>query len=292
MTMHPYASPAYAQAFGQGYTPVYLPQAQACVLKRPITSCGHFDAMGCYPLMPVAPAVSFAEDFALLREFGCVSLVLVADPFFHPATDVLAREFDLARPFKEHFLHDFSLPRDFSKHHRHEVSKANAQCDVRIISLTEYLHEWCVLYDRLVQRQNIGGLQAFARDYFVALAAMNPLMVGAFVGEELVCAHLGFEWQGYAYSHLGASNEVGYRVQAAYAVYAFMLDHYAAQGVRCFDLGGGAGVAEASQGLSFFKRGFSNRSAMSLLCGKILDAGVYDALSTGKRTEFFPAYRA
>jgi lipid II:glycine glycyltransferase (peptidoglycan interpeptide bridge formation enzyme) len=123
---------------------------------------------------------------------------------------------------------------------------------------------------------------------------MNGLVtVGAFVGEDLVSAHLWLRHEHRIYSHLAASNESGYAIGAAYAVHDHALRFFSAHGGRIVDLGGTGGTRDARDGLESFKRGFSNRSVQNWLCGKIIDAQAYNALcrQLGRTDDFFPAYR-
>lgn len=288
---HPYATAAYAKAFGPEYTPVHLEEAQTHILSRAIPGTAHSDAMGCYPLTPIAEEADLEADFSGLRERGLVSLVCVTDPFFRPPLAALEAAFDAARPYKEHFLHDFSQPRDYSKHHRYEVKRGNADCETKIVPYTEYIAEWCVLYDALIARHGIKGVQAFSRDYFEALASLKPLMVAAFTGGKMVSAHVWFTYKCYSYSHLAASTEEGYKLRGAYAVMDASLAHFAESGIKIVDLGAGAGVSSASAGLTAFKEGFSNARAQCYLCSKVLEVETYGHLSADKETAFFPAYR-
>ena len=289
---HPYASEAYARAFPPAYTPVYLEQAKSWALKRPIAGTPYFDAMGCYPLTPIAENADLAQDFDKLRAQGLVSLVLVTDPFFSPDPAVLQSAFDLAVPYKEHYLNDFSLPGVYdSKNHHYKVRRALKSCEVKKIELRDYLDEWCALYDALIVKHDMRGIQAFSRDYFEKLCALEPVAVGAFANGALISCQLWLAHEGYVYSHLVASNEEGYRIRAAYAVYDFSLRYFKERGAKAVDLGSGAGVSESSGGLAMLKKGFSTKTAPCYLCGKILNPDIYAALSANKKTAFFPAYR-
>lgn len=288
---HPYASLAYAQSFGAPFAPLALPGQGIHLLRRPIPGTDKFDAMASYPLLPLAENADLTADFAALKAQAIVSLVAVIDPFFHPSPEMLARQFTVANPFKEHFIQRFDREQVYSKHHRYMVRRSLKSVEMRVIDLAEHLDAWCSLYDALVAKHNITGIQAFPRSYFEALCNLSPITFGAFVEGELVGAHICFEYQGYGYSHLGASSELGYKLGATYGLYDFMLTHFKERGAKAFDLGGGAGAVSASAGLTFFKQGFSNDSVMCYLCGKIIDEAAYQALSAGKETRFFPAYR-
>ena len=135
------------------------------------------------------------------------------------------------------------------------------------------------------------GIQAFPKSYFADICALEPMTVGAFHEGELISAHIWFRHGNHAYSHLAASNEKGYKLRGSYAVYDFSIAYLRDQGVKIIDLGGGAGN-EASAGLTFLKKGFSNDSVMCYLNGKILDEEKYAQLSVDKPNTYFPAYRA
>lgn len=286
---HPYASLAYAQAFLPDYSPIYLSQLSAHVLKRAIPQTAYEDAMGVYPRTPLPCDADFLPAFEALREQGMISLVLVTDSIVRPPESSLRAAFDHVVAYKDHYLHDFSKQRDYSRHHHYEVRRAHKLCNTRILDLHEHMEAWCALYDRLIVKHSITGIQAFNRDYFSAIASMKPLMVGAFVDDALVSAHIWFIHEGIAYSHLAASSEMGYRTGAAYAVYDRSFDYFETQGMTHADLGGGAGSDSASSGLVRLKQGFSNDIVLCYVCGKILNNDIYRRL--GGNANYFPAYR-
>jgi hypothetical protein len=289
---HPYASLAYAQAFGAGYEPIYLPGMDLHVLKRPIEGTPHFDAMGPYPVSPITSVDRAGGDFAILAAHQIVSLVLVIDPMRGPAPLAMAEVFDQVTPFKGHFVREPGLDQPYSRHHRAEVRRAYRVCETRIVRLADYLDDWSSLYEALSLKHQIGGIQAFDSQYFNNLAKLEPFMVAAFIDGALVSAHIWICHDGYAYSHLAASSAEGYRQSAAYAVYDHSFRHFADQGVGMVNLGGGAGIAAPSQGLTYLKQGFSTGTLPCYLCGKIIDPAVYAMLSKDRQIGFFPAYRA
>jgi hypothetical protein len=289
---HPYASLAYAQAFGAGYEPIYLPGMDLHVLKRPIAGTPYFDAMGPYPLSPVTSVDRAGDDFAVLSANQVVSLVLVIDPMRAPPVEAMAKAFDQVTYFKDHFVREPGLDRPYSEHHRAKVRRAYRACETRIVRLTDHLEEWSSLYAALSLKHQISGIQAFDRQYFADLAKLEPLMVAAFIEGALVSAHIWIRDKDHAYAHLAASSPEGYRQSAAYAVYDHSFRYLADQGVRLVNLGGGAGTAAPSQGLTYLKQGFSTGTLQCYLCGQIIEAEIYNMLSKGCRAEFFPAYRS
>jgi len=292
---HPYASREYALAFADVARPLYLEEAGLWVLCRSIPGTDLEDSMGCYPVSPIDPAADWESAFGRLEAARIQSLVLVSDVLTQPAEADLREIFDPVVAFKTHHLVDFSCgDLKVSKHHRQGVRRARRACETRTIALENHMDAWCGLYEGLVAHRRIRGIQVFSQAHFEALADMNDLVtVGAFVGEDLVSAHLWLRHEHRVYSHLAASNENGYAVGAAYAVHDHALRLFAEQGARIVDLGGTGGTGDTRDGLESFKRGFSNRSERNWLCGKIIDTRGYDALCTrlGRTDDFFPAYR-
>jgi hypothetical protein len=94
-----------------------------------------------------------------------------------------------------------------------------------------------------------------------------------------------------AYYHLGASSDEGYKLQSSYAAFWASIAFFRGQ-VDVLSLGAGAGVTnDGTDGLSRFKRGWSNGTLRTYLCGKVLNQQRYEELSQGKSSDFFPAYR-
>ncbi len=292
MKPHPYASHDYAKAFAQSLEFIFLEEAKIFVVKRPIPGTSFYDAVGCYPLSPISETGNLGKDFIKLKEHNIISLVLVTDPFFSPAQDQLRDFFDHVVKFKEHYLCDLSGNNEYSSHHRYEIRKALKSLEVRKIDFKDYIVEWNKLYQNLIDKHGIKGVQAFSKEYFLELQNINPLMFGAFSDGTLVSAHLWFEHSDYAYSHLAASNEIGYKLSAAYPLIDASLKYFRESGVKMVDLGGDSGTTDLKGKLAFFKKGFSNMSKFCYLCGKIIDKSIYDKLSSGIDTNYFPAYRA
>ena len=249
------------------------------------------DAVGPYPLTPIPEDADVEGAFGQLRGTGLVSLVLVSDPFVSPSPAILATAFDSAAPFKDHHIHDRHSPQEFSAHHRYEIRRARRTCETRTFSLRDQLEAWCGLYEELVRRHSISGIQAFGRAHFERLCALDPVAVGAFADGELVSAHLWFVHGGFAYSHLAASSARGYALKASYPVYDHSLRELGEMGIRWIDLGAGAGTGSGTSGLEAFKRGFSHGTRPCHLCCKVLDAARYRELSGERPAGYFPVYR-
>jgi len=286
---HPYAAPAYVEALaaGQGWATVDLP-----VLLRPLAAGGQ-DATGPYPRIPLAPDVDLAAGRARLRALGLVSAVLVPDPLASPAPERLAAAFEVVRPFKTHLLIDRAKGFEPSKHHRDRIRRGLRRCRIEVVALGDLLEAWRGLYGALIRRHAVTGLASFPDPYFATLAR-TPAFVAfaAYVGEAAAAMTIWFEHAGVAVSHLTAANDLGYANGATYALNDAAIAYFG--GAAVVDLGGGAGLTDdPADGLAQFKRGFANAQTASWLCGAVLDAPRYRALSEGRPAEgFFPAYRA
>ena len=221
---------------------------------------------------------------------GLVSAVLTPDPLLCPAAD-LARDFEVFRPFKPHYVVDPSRGAfDPSRHHRQELRRAARRCRVDWVTLAHHLPSWLELYAGLVSRRAVSGAADFTPAYFAALAAdLTMQAVAAWVGEDLAGMAIWFEAEGVAYYHLSAVNDLGYGHGAAYALVGAGIERFAPRNV--IHLGGGAG--DGAGGLSAFKQGFSNGEVMAHICGAVLDRAAYARMSAEREaTSFFPAYRA
>lgn len=290
---HPYASPAYAQALGHIGEPLAVPEWSGPVLTRALANSGARDAVGPYPLTVLPPDADLIGGLERLKAAGLLSVVAVPDPLGHPAIEAITRAFDLARPFKTHHVHDRSLgPPAYAKHHRYEVRRAHTRVEAREIDLAGHLTDWIGLYDQLITRHQLTGVQAFPASHHRALADLPGLRAfGAFIDGGLVSAHLFVTHAGQATSHLAASSSEGYAAGAAYAVNDLALERL--DDCELINFGGGAGTGDdPADGLSRFKTGFANTRRTVWLCGTLLDPDACRALSAGREDNgFFPAYR-
>jgi len=290
---HPYRDGVYAEALADFGQPMQVAPWGSWILRQSIADSGFVDASGLYPLLAFAPNADIGTGRGMLEAAGLVSFVGVADPFAAPPASDLAREFDVCSPFKQHMIIDRQLAVfDCSRHHRYEIKRALRYCRVERLQLRDHLNCWIELYDELIARQNIKGIQCFSRRYFERIAAMPCL--GCFAAHQdgvIVAMTLWLRGDRIAYFHLGASSAAGYRTSASYALVAAAIEEYA--DCEILNLGGGAGLADDDDdGLVRFKRGFANSSARSHLCGMILDRAAYDRMAgdSGAR-QYFPAYR-
>lgn len=293
--LHP-QYPASLRAWGE---PLYLPETQAWLLMRPLPhSPLERDYAGPYPFLRCVYPQQLARDLAVLPQ-SAPALVIVTDPL-GPA---LSEDFwqglfpDCCHLFKTHWGIDFSQTLKISSHHRYYARKALRSLEIeRLTEPILALKTWNQLYTHLAQRHHIQGLRRFSEQAF-ALQLQVPGMV-AFAAKQagkIVAIHLWYleSAQGLAYSHLAASDEVGYQHSAPYALYMAAIEWFQAQGVAQLDLGGEVSsvAAQGNSGLGFFKRGWANIERPVWLCGKILNAERYAQLAGPDPRGYFPAYR-
>ncbi len=295
-----YLHARYAESLAEFGTPLELPRSGGWVLRREIPGCGEFDAMGCYPLFACADWAGLADD---LRELDgkLVSLALVTDPFADCGEDELRRCFpDVVFPYKDHFIADLSRPPEkiVSSHHRRNARKALASLEIRRCEdPAEALDRWVALYDVLIERHKIEGMRAFSRDSFAVQLAVAGMTAFEAVHDGQTVGMLLWYVQGdVAYYHLGAHDDVGYRLGSSFGLFWRAIEYFAAQPVRWLSLGAGAGAKDGDSGLTRFKRGWSTGTRPTYFCGRILHGDLYRRITrqrgTPHTTDYFPAYRA
>jgi len=293
--MHPYASQEYAAAFESLARPIYVEALGSAFLLREVPGSGRIDAMGVHPVC-VLTLRDASAGLEALRSEGAVSVVFVTDVLTQPPEPVLRSAFPRVKSFKRHHLVDLAVGEpQYGKHHRYEVRRARRVLDCRPFDLFTSLPEWWALYEELLERHQIRGLQNLPRSYFERLARLPGLVaLAAFEAGNMVSAHLFVQHESLVHSHLAASSPRGYATGAAYALNDYALRYFRDAGAQVLDLGGSAGIRDTDDGLDFFKRGFATRSESCFLCAAVLDAGAYEALceERGRSEDFFPAYRS
>jgi len=295
-----YRHPAYADALSEYGQPVFLPQCGGSALERQIPGHAAVDAMGCYPLFACQDWSALHSDLETLdREW--VTLALVTDPFGDFSAKCLETCFpDVTIPFKQHYVVDLSRPaRDFViDHHARNARKALKRVTVEVSQdPLVLLEDWLSLYDVLVRRHQIRGLSAFSRQSFASqlqvpgTVAFRASAEGATVG-----MLLWYLMGNVAYYHLGAYSQVGYDLGASFALFSYAIAHFAELGVGWLNLGAGAGIhGTEDDGLSRFKKGWSNGVRTAFFCGRVFDPARYKDIVSRKtglpKADYFPAYR-
>ena len=292
-----YQSRAYAESFAEFGALLELPAAGGALLKRPIGSSGLHDATGCYPLFCCGDWGRLPHDLDALRG-ELVSVVVVTDPFAATTEAQLARSFERVRTYKDHFIVETgAAPETFvSRSHREQARRALRKVKVELVAEpSAWIDEWERLFGVLAQRHAITGMRRFSRSAFEKqLAVPGMTMFRAVAQGRTVGLDLWYIQGDVAQGHLAAFDATGYELRASYATKWEMI-HYFADKVRYINLGAGQS-ADTSDGLSQFKRGFSNGMRRSWLCGRTFDPSAYQRLAMqmnpGDRNPgYFPAYR-
>lgn len=293
-----YGHSNYAYSLQDYGLPLYLEASGGWLLERSVSDSTARDARGCYPLFSCSAWDKLAVDMnALSVQQRLASVVLVCSPFV--ALDPAELEVifpDACRPFKDHYLVSLadSPERFMSRHHRRNVRWAGRRVEVeRVDNPMEHLDTWTGLYDNLIRRHDIRGIATFGRECFRRQFSVPGLVVHRAVhAGRTVGMVLWYRDGEFAFYHLAAYDEIGYRTRASFALFREALEQFRRAGIRCVDLGAGAGVHNDSRdGLNRFKRGWANTTRPVYLCGKVLNRGLYEELSTDYRSGYFPAYR-
>ncbi len=305
-----YLHPTYLASLKSAGEPVFLPEAQGWLLRRPLPCVNEepaisdpehspIDFSGPYPFFRCLNPLLLPTDLASISN-AAPALVIVTDPL-GPELD---KDFwpslfpDCCRLFKAHWGIDFAQPLQISSHHRYYARKAFRSLEIERVSEPQrLLKSWNTLYTHLIQRHQIQGLRRFSEQAFAQQLQVPGIVVfAAKCQAEIVAMHLWY-WEselGLAYSHLAACSEVGYLHSAPYALYMAAIEWFQAQGVAQLDLGGevSALAAQGKSGLGFFKRGWANRERPVWICGKILNAERYAQLAGKETGAYFPIYRS
>jgi len=298
--MNGYSHPGYAASLAEFGNPRALPRSMGWILERPIVPTPYRDAMGCYPLFACRDWSKLDLDLEELSG-ELVSLAIVADPFGDHDAAQLRKSFPtLVTPFKEHLVTDLSHSTEsaVAAQHRRKAQKALGRLDIeRVEDATLFGDEWIELYANLIQRHGISGLTAFSANSFrLQLAVPGISMFRAIRGHETVGMTLWYTDRGVAYYHLGAYSELGYELEASFALFWRALEYFSSQRLQWLDLGAGAGISaqDHSDGLTRFKRGWATGTRTAYFCGRIFDQSKYEEAMKRRNvtaTNYFPAYR-
>ena len=297
-TLSGYLHHQYLHSLSEFGTPTYLPRSGGWILKRQIGNTAYQDGIGGYPLFLCQDWSPLSVDLQHLQD-RLVSLAIVTDPFGNYTETHLRHCFkDVVSPFKVHFIVDLSLPleKSVSSHHRYYARKSsNAATILPVEEPVTQLEEWCSLYTNLVKRHDIRGLKAFSKFAFQQqLSVPGIVAFQAQTQDRLLGMHLWYVVDEYAYHHLSAYSDTGYRQRVSYGLMWTALSYFQERGLRFLDLGGGAGLQDQVDGLTKFKAGWTILTRPVFFCGRILNATLYNRLNTlagSPKTNYFPIYR-
>ena len=80
----------------------------------------------------------------------------------------------------------------------------------------------------------------------------------------------------------GAYSDTGYELRASFALFWVAIEYFAATDLQWLNLGAGAGVRNSKDGLTRFKRGWSNGTRTAYFCGRIFDRAKYLKVTRSK----------
>lgn len=293
-----YASGAYAESLTEFGELIQLPRSGGYLLKRPIAGTSEYDAMGNYPLFFCQDWACLSDDLDDLPE-DIISVSLVADPYGEYSLSILQKTFDVVNAFKEHFVVNLSQPSEEvgTRGHVKQARKALKKIQVEVCAdPSGFSDDWNNLYNQLRIRHNISGIRAFSKKVFLQQLSMPEVVVlQAFFENELIGAQIYYIQDDVVHCHLGAVNDVGYKMGASYAMDFYSFRFFSGIAGK-LDLGGGIGFSGAGEdGLSRYKKGWSSETRPVYFCGRIINLSRYAALTATRQqyeTNFFPAYRA
>jgi len=295
-----YHHPNYANSLSDFGHPVKLRRSGGWLLHRTIYGSLCRDAMGCYPMTTCDNWGGLLDDLRDL-DTSLVAVWLVTDPFADTQYKDLRMFFkDTCFPFKEHMVVDLShsVNKTISKHHQRYADKALKKIDVHIATTPHScLHEWTQLYGNLINKHAIQGIARFSKKAFSKqLKVPGCVVFQALLNGNVIAMHIWYRYSDRAYYHLGASSEDGYQHYAAFGLMREAIQFFKSEGLQWLNLGAGAGTqANRNDGLTRFKKGWSNASRPVYFCGAVLDENQYQFLSQPHKNEngrYFPAYRA
>jgi hypothetical protein len=238
---------------------------------------------------------------AELRATGIepVTLSVVPDPFCGFSHQQLQGEFEVAIPFKTHFLVDLAVPFDryLRRHHRRYARRSLSLVTVeRAHDPFVHASEWADLYGHLVARRGITGLRAFSSNALARQLVVPGCHYFRAVSErDVVGALVCYLDRGVAYAHLVSTTLVGQQLMAPYALHWSAIEYFRGK-ARWLALGGVPGyLDQGNEGLAFFKRGWATAICRTYFCAKVLNRTRYDELCNrlgDSRGPYFPPYRA
>lgn len=293
-----YAGRAYADSLAEFGELINLPRSDAYLLKRRIPGTDFYDAMSTYPLCCCRDWAAIHEDLSTLSE-EIVSVAIVADPYGGYTQNELESGFDVVNPFKVHYVIDLTQPIDEigTVRHRKQARAAFRKMDVTVCEdPSDFSGDWINLYQTLMKRHEISGIRAFSSEAFRRQLNMPEIIVhkATFEGQ-VIGAQLFIQQGNVVHCHLGAVNDLGYKLGAFYALDQFSFDYFSDKAL-ILDIGGGAGLSgTGDDGLSRYKKGWSSGTQPVYFCGRITNEARYAHLVSERCSEvtgYFPAYRA
>ena len=296
-----YRHPDFARSFIGHGTPHELVHSEGWIIQRSIAGTPYYDAMGPYPLFQCHHWNRLPDDLEALRATELISLVMVSDPMLSDTERQVFGHFDMARPFKTHYLTDLELPyeQSVSSHHRYYVRKASKVLDIDIPKEPiVHLDEWCILYKHLMKHHNCSDIRTFSREGFRLLLEMpGVILLRALKDGKSVGALVIMLSGDVAHLHLMGFTPEGYQDGVTYFLIKQAMNTLRDR-VRFMNIGGGTGTGATdtdTDGLTLYKQGWSTERRTTYLLGAILNRTIYEQLEKGNSasaSNYFPRYRA
>lgn len=287
-----YLSRSYADAFKNIGRVEPFGMTGGHVLLRSIPSSDRKDISGPYPIFTCTNWSAVEEALNEPLE-NAVTLTLVTDPFCPLSEVEISQLFDFHRPFHDHWLIDLGSPIAPSPHHRRNLRQAGRFRIESGPADPTFATSFVKLYGHLAEKKKISDLRAFSSESLAAqLAVPGAWLVTSWDQEELLGADLYYLEGRIVRAHLSAYAPKGYANSISYPMMLAAIEQF-----RIFadiiDLGGAPAVEGNSKcgGVGHFKRGWTQLTRPSYLCGKVFDREAYKALSKGRHMRWFPAYR-
>lgn len=294
-----YLAPSYGQSFAEFGDILTLERSGMQLIRRPLPH-DMYDLIGLYPYVMCRDWSALGNDLQDLHGKGAVSVVFVGDPFEASAVAAATQGWALSRPFKTHFTVD--LRENWRRARSKEVRRLSriALETQRITSVdagaTEADALWA-LYQNTIERHKVTGIQRLSLKCLTAqLLVPGLVLVAAHDDSGLTGAITAFIHETTAVAHLEFLAAGSHAKRTSYGLISVLLETLEARGCHEVTLGGCAGLLDdMSDGLAQFKSKWATGTRQAMLCGAVLDAAVYDALSASTdvaETDFFPRYRA
>jgi hypothetical protein len=294
-----YGHPGFAASFPNTVGTVHLKNSDGWLLRRYIDNSDLTDLVSPDPVFVCSDFSAIASDLQALNPEATASLIIRTDAFCesHIVADIGG--FDEISHFKTHYIAQLDQPwRSFTRRScRRYADRAKSLFAIRLVEAPVTLaSKLFTLNQTMVERHMLLPQLGYSNHMLATQLALPGARVFEVRDQAATIAIACFMEVGeYAYAYLlGCSNEARSRF-AIYGLYGCALDYYQNR-VRAIDFGGNSGLVDNGQdGLSLFKKGWSNTTKTSYLCKKILNHDLYKNLCRdhcASDPSFFPAYRA
>jgi hypothetical protein len=211
----------YAKSLSEFGTPVELPQCGGRLLERAIPNSDLKDAIGCYPLFCCTDWTKVPADIQQVKH-RYVTISVVPDPFAPITAADLSQYFQLVKPFKKHFIIDASNSSDqhITRHHQYYARRALKQMRVRLVDDPKTcLDEWGMPLPNSDRASPPSRHQGLSKTAFAGQFELTG--TGCFSRAKTEnCRNASVVYSiRRCLSHLGASDQEGALLGAAYALH-------------------------------------------------------------------------